>query len=202
MKMTLRLNLSGLIRYLTTADARRLTKAREIRDQSDLDYSPATDFWRPMRVGIYNDRRTVRDGSIVQATADGANSKKRASYSAVADLWPAIAGRWEPATFHRPSGADLIIGGLDIAVRALFSEEWPDGTIEDVTVWMNQEEPSDDAVTGALRLLTRADPAPASIATFVDARRGTVWSSNNIDADQVDLWLERVGARFLADADV
>lgn len=197
--MVIRLNLSGLVRYVSATERQRRRRALELRDQSLSEYSVATDFWRSMRVGIYNDRRTVRDGSVIQDIADQARGLRRPSYAVIAAQWPGIAERWKGAHFHRLSAADLIVGGVDVAVRPLFSEEWPDGTVEDVAVWMNLEAPTEAAVRAALRLMTRANPAPNSVATFVDVRRGKVWSSTDLEIESVDNWLEEIGERFLSD---
>lgn len=196
----LRINLGALVKYLSASGVRRRSRATEIKHQAETEYAVESDFWKQMRTAIYNDRRYARDGSLIRLAADEASAKKRASYGEIAERWPAIAERWAGAKFHRPSTVDLSIGGLAVSVKPLFSEEWPDGTIEDVAVWMNVEVPTDGAVRGALRLMTRAEPEVDSIATFVDVRRGRVWTGtggNFVDADE---WLERVGAQLLKEA--
>ncbi|MCU1579993.1 MAG: hypothetical protein JWP19_2197 [Rhodoglobus sp.] len=195
-----KVNLSAFVRYMSAGESKRRAKAVEIRDQADSEYFLPGDFWKQMRVAIYNDRRTMRDGSVIEAAAAQASAKRRASYATIAELWPSIAERWNGARFHRPASVDLLIGGLDVAVKPLFSEEWPDGTIEHVAVWMNLEAPSAEAVQGALRLLLRADTSGRAIATFVDVRRGNAWSSTVGSSIDLDKWLEGVGARLLADA--
>jgi len=112
----LRVNLSAFVRYLSAGESKRRARAVEIRDQANTEYFIPGDFWKQMRLAIYNDRRTVRDGSVVEAAAARASAKRRASYATISELWPDIAQRWMGARFHRPASVDLFIGGLDVAV--------------------------------------------------------------------------------------
>lgn len=196
---TPRLNMSAFVRYTNAPPKRRQTRARSIREQSSAEYNPGTDFWRRMRLAIYNDRRTTRDGSVVQDAVLTAIAKKRPSFQAVADKWPSIAARWDGSEFRVPGTSTVVIGGLEIGVKPLFCESWPDGSNEDILVWMNEEQPGPESIDGALRLLSRADVSPNAIATFVDARRGQVWTSADRDLSELDEWLDEIGAAFLRD---
>ncbi len=152
-----------------------------------------------MRLAIYNDRRTARDGSVVRDAVRSAIAKKRPSFQAVADKWPSIAARWDGSEFRVPGASTVVIGGLEIGVRPLFCESWPNGLNEDILVWMNEEQPRQESIDGALRLLSRADSSPNAMATFVDARRGRVWTSAERDLSTLDGWLDEIGAAFLRD---
>jgi hypothetical protein len=194
-----RVNMSGFVRYASAPAGRRRRSAQLIRSQSGGEYNPGTDFWKRMRLAIYNDRKTSRDGSALVTAVETAIPQKRPSFKAVADQWAPIAARWNATEFQVPDSATVVVGGLEVGVRALFAEQWPDGGHEDVVVWMNEDRPAQQAVMGAMRLLARADPSLQSIATFVDARRGQVWSSSKSDLVDLDGWLEELGSQFLED---
>ncbi|HEX3679939.1 MAG TPA: hypothetical protein VHU90_09485 [Galbitalea sp.] len=186
-----------MVKFIDAPSNRRARQVELVRLQGVGDYSPATDFWKPMRDAIYRDRKTIRDGTVVQRAVEVATSKKRPSYQAVADKWPSIARRWRDSSFRIPSTSTVVIGGLEVRVKPLFREVRPDGTVDDVSIWMNREEPQDDAINGALRLLTRAGASPDSTATFVDVRRGELWSSQQFEMGGLDDWLDEVGAEFI-----
>ncbi len=193
-------NLGAFVRYLSTPDARRKAQAQKLSMEAASDYAVETDFWKRMRAAIVTDRKTTRDGFALREAVEKATPKKQPSFGIVANAWPSIAKRWAGSSFRKPASGVINVGGLDISVRPLFSEEWPDGHIENVAVWMNKPAPSESAVRGAMRLMTRLEPDARVVATFVDVRRAAVWSAGADELALEDAWLERAGARFAADA--
>ena len=196
----MRPNLSGFVSYVSAPAARRRDQAQRTRLQSESEYSPATDFWKGMRTAIQWERKTTRDGSALREAALRAVAKKQPSYQLIADVWPAIAQRWAHSSHAKPTVRELRIGGLDIAVRPLFSELMPDGSDEHVMVWMNKARPSDTAVQGALRLLTLLDEESSVRAVFVDTRRRQIFTATAEDLRDIDETLSRTCASFLRDA--
>ena len=193
-------NLGTFIKYVNAPDRSRRSRAIDARVQSESEYAIETDFWKRMRAAIVADRKTTRDCAAVNEAAARATEKKQASFSAVAANWPRICRRWEASTFVRPPSGIVTIGGLEVAVRPLFSEALTTGLVEHAIVWMNRPEPSESAVQGAMRLVTKLDPDPGCRAVFVDARRGRVWTGLAESLQENDSWLDGIGAAFLRDA--
>lgn len=196
----IRPNLNAFVSYASLPPARRRNQAQRAREQSESEYSPATDFWKSMRTAIVWERKTTRDGTAVLEAAERAISKKRPSFEVVAGQWRGITSRWAASTFQQPPSGIVRVGELDVAVRPLFSEVMPDGSVEHVMVWMNQTEPNEEAIRGAMRLITLLDPTPTVRAAFVDARRGSVSTATAEELKEDDDVLLMLTAALLRDA--
>lgn len=193
-------NLGTFVKYVSASDGSRRSRAQDARVQSESEYAIETDFWKRMRAAIVADRKTTRDCAAVDEAAARATEKKQVSFSVVAAQWPRICRRWESSSFVKPPAGIVTIGGLEVAVRPLFSEVLPTGLVEHAIVWMNKPEPSELAVQGAMRLVTKLDPDPSCRAVFVDVRRGRVWAGSADSLQENDSWLDGIGAAFLRDA--
>lgn len=193
-------NLGTFVNYVNAPDGSRRSRAQNARVQSESEYAIETDFWKRMRAAIVADRKTTRDCAAVDEAAARATEKKQPSFSAVAANWPRICQRWQSSSFMKSPSGIVTIGGLEVAVRPLFSEVLPTGLVEHAIVWMNKPEPSDSAVQGAMRLVTKLDPDPSCRAVFVDARRGRLWTGFAESLKENDSWLDGIGAAFLRDA--
>lgn len=188
------IGLGAFIKFTNATPRARPRLARQIVEQSRNDYNPATDFWRPMRQAINRDRKTTRDGGAVRQVAQAAPERRRPSFEEISVRWDGVAPRWNGAG-HIPSRAARIeIGGLQVRVNPLFSEQWDDGHAESAYVWFNKEELRDETLAGVRHLLTRDGHEANLQPVFIDVRR--TLAATATPSDGIDNWLDDLGAEF------
>jgi hypothetical protein len=188
------IGLGAFIKFANATPRARPRLARQIAEQSRNDYDPATDFWRPMRQAINRDRKTTRDGEALRQVAQAAPDRRRTSFEEISVRWGGVAPRWNGAG-HIPSHAARIeIGGLQVRVNPLFSEQWTDGHAESAYVWFNKEELRDDTLAGVRHLLTRDGHEANLVPIFIDVRRTLAAPAAPIAG--TDDWLDDLGTEF------
>jgi hypothetical protein len=188
------IGLGAFIKFANAAPRARPRLARQIAEQSRSEYNPATDFWRPMRQAINRDRKTTRDGEALRQVAQAAPDRRRPSFEEISVRWDGVAQRWNGAG-HIPSHAARIeIGGLQVRMNPLFSEQWNDGHVESAYVWFNKEELRGDTLAGVRHLLTRNGHEANSEPVFVDVRRTLAVAAASTNG--IDEWLYELGAEF------
>jgi hypothetical protein len=148
-----------------------------------------------MRQAINRDRKTTRDGEALRQVALAAPDRRRPSFEEISDRWGNVSTRWSRAG-HVPSHAARIeVGGLQVRVNPLFSEQWADGHAESAYVWFNKEELHDTTLEGVRHLLTRDGHEAHLEPVFIDARRALAVPAAPIDG--IDSWLEGLATEFL-----
>lgn len=188
------IGLGAFIKFANATARARPRLARQIAEQSRSDYDPATDFWRPMRQAINRDRKTTRDGEALRRVTQAAPDRRRPSFEEISVRWNGVAPRWNDAA-HVPSHAARIdIGGLQVRVNPLFSEQWTDGHAESAYVWFNKEELREDTLAGVRHLLTRDGHEDHLEPVFIDVRRTLAMPAALTDG--IDEWLENLAAEF------
>jgi len=188
------IGLGAFIKFANASPSTRPRLARAIAEQSRSEYSPATDFWRPMRQAINRDRKTTRDGDALRKAALSAPPRRRPSFENISERWSGVAGRWDGAG-HVPSrAARITIGGLQVRVNPLFSEQWGDGRAECAYVWFNQEELHSDTLEAVLHMLSQDGHQSKMTPVFIDVRRAFTVQAGPQAA--IEGWLDDLGTEF------
>lgn len=186
------LYISGFTKYLGAPPQRAGVVARRLAAQVGTQYDPRTDFWKPMRPALVNDRRTTRDGQAVWAAAQNATASKKAHYAAVARGWEQVIPRWDGGTCVPVPTLVVEIGGLSVKISASFAERHPDGELEVVYTHLNSAPLPDPLPDAVIRVLQRRHPQ-ATI-TYVDAHRpDRIRSSHGRDLTPYDAYLDQAG---------
>jgi hypothetical protein len=188
------IGLGAFIKYANAAPRARPRLARQIAEQSRNDYNPATDFWRPMRQAINRDRKTTRDGEALRQVAQAAPDRRRPSFEEISVRWDRVAPRWTGAGLIPSHAARIEIGGLQVRVNPLFSEQWTNGRAESAYVWFNKEELRDDTLAGVRHLLTRDGHEANLKPIFIDVRRTLAVPAAPVAG--IDDWLDDLGKEF------
>jgi len=188
------IGLGAFIKFANATPRARPRLARQIAEQARSDYDPATDFWRPMRQAINRDRRTTRDGEALRQLALAAPERRRPSFEEISDRWGGVASRWSGAGHVASHSARIDVGGLQVRVNPLFSEQWANGHAESAYVWFNKEELHHATLEGVRHLLTRDGHETHLEPVFIDARRALAVPAAPIDG--IDTWLEDLGSDF------
>lgn len=188
------IGLGAFIKFANATPRARPRLARQIAEQSRNDYDPATDFWRPMRQAINRDRKTTRDGGALRQVAQAAPDRRRASFEEISTRWDRVAPRWNGAGHISSHAARIEIGGLQVRVNPLFSEQWANGHAESAYVWFNKEELRDDTLAGVRHLLTRNGHEANTEPIFIDVRRTLAVPAAPLAG--IDDWLDDLGIEF------
>ncbi|MFT4221168.1 MAG: hypothetical protein QM611_11735 [Microbacterium sp.] len=189
------IGLGAFIKFANASPRRRPRIAREITEQVRSEYDPATDFWRPVRQAISRDRKTSRDGEALRQLVLGAPPRRRPSFEEIRDRWGDVAARWDAAGYAHSTPTHVDVGGLQVRLNPLFSEQWGDGHMEAAHLYFNKEELRPETVQGIQHLLTR-DTHPSEIEpVFIDMRRALTVPAVSF-TDSMDDWLSGLGYEF------
>ena len=187
------IGLSGFIKFVNASQRVRPRIARVIAEQSQGEYSPGTDFWRPMRNAIRHDRKTTRDGESIRAAVRAAPSLRQGNYREVSEHWFDLAGRWQQSAPMSATTVRLEVGGLTVRLAPLFTEIMGDGRAEAAHVWFNKEDLKPETVEAVQQLMARLDVEVVE-PTFVDLRRDAIVPvATEPGADD---WLDDIGRQF------
>jgi hypothetical protein len=190
-------NLGSFIRFANASVKARGTVLRKIREESSMEYSPVTDFWKRMRDATKTDRRTTRNGEAVYAAADDATDSKRDSYSRVASRWQHFLPRWADSEYETPHKSLVNVDGLVVSVSPRFIELWPSGASERTFVYFNSARLERDTIDAALRLMQVAFPGDDATAVILDAQRGIAHTNLSQPAAMIDGRLSYLSAEFM-----
>jgi hypothetical protein len=190
------IGLGAFIKFANATAQTRPRIAREIAEQVRSEYDPATDFWRPMRQAINRDRKTSRDGEALRQLVLGAPPRRRPSFEAITDRWGDVAARWDSAGHAHSIATRVDVGGLQVRLNPLFSEQWGDGHFEAAHMYFNKEELRQETIQGVQQLLTRDAHPSVIVPLFIDMRRAFAVPANAYAGD-MDAWLDDLGHEFL-----
>lgn len=189
------IGLGAFIRFANAAPRARPRIARAIAEQARSEYDPATDFWRPMRQAISRDRKTTRDGEALRRLVDEASPRRRPSFEEISVRWGDLAPRWLASGHTSSTPSRIHLGGVQIRVSPLFSEQWTNGQVEAAHVWFNKEELCTETLHGVQHLLSRAGHPNGPRPVFVDMRRALALPATTYAGD-MDGWLEDLSLEF------
>jgi hypothetical protein len=171
------IGLGALIRFANASERARPRIAQRIAEESQNEYSPATDYWRPVRQAIARDRRTSRDGAELRRVALAAPPIRRPNFESISERWSDMTSRWAMA-HHAPAKSKFVeLDGVRVRLSPLFVEQWDDGHGERAHVWFNKEELKPATVEAVRRVLSLAHNDDVAIPVFIDMRRGFVTAS-------------------------
>jgi hypothetical protein len=188
--------LSAFVRFVNAPDAKRARLARAISEQSQGEYSPATDFWRPMRQAIARDRKGNRDGVALREAVLKAPTRRQPSYTEISNSWDEIAHRWDSSRYSLSTSTRVQLGGLDVRLNPLFSERQEDGRVESAFVWFNKEQLADPTIHAVQQLLIHEVDKDDLQPVFIDMRRGRTVEAVSFHDGTSD-WLDEMGRTFL-----
>lgn len=189
------IGLGAFIRFANATPKARPRIARQLAEQTRSEYDPATDFWRPMRQAISRDRKTSRDGEALRRLVLEAPPRRRPSFEEISVRWGDVAARWHASGHTASTAARIDLGGVQVRVNPLFSEQWTDGHVEAAHVWFNKEELCAETLHAVQHLLTRDGHPDDLRPVFIDMRRAQAVPATAYAGD-MDEWLEDLSQQF------
>jgi hypothetical protein len=178
--------LGAIIKFANATDRARSTVFANLRDQSESEYDPATDFWKRMRDAVKRDRKSSRDGSSVYEAARDATPRKRASFERAASGWNRVIPRWAESEYLAPIAADVDVFGLTVHVTPAFLERHASGVSDVVAMYYNAEPLTQSTIDEVLRVVSLAYAGDSFRPTLVDLRRAAVHQRILGDVELID----------------
>lgn len=110
-----RLSLTDLVDVVSKAGSPKATKVRQIKNRND--YSPATDFYKPLRDGIISVHQSGKSKSELDSILNGLKDvKKRSAYPEIIEGYRKWWGGKKPEWFSPPT-AVYTNSGIDVSIN-------------------------------------------------------------------------------------
>lgn len=112
----MKISMTSFLDFLVSEGPSRVSQVRRVKQQYEQAYSPASDYYKPVREAVVAMHRDGGDPSDLQGVVDRVHPTRRDHYAACIDGYE----RWvrhRAVTALRPSGGDWQHDGLTVRVN-------------------------------------------------------------------------------------
>jgi hypothetical protein len=191
-----RVSLTQFADFTTATGASRLTQVRKIKRQQEAGYSPATDYWKPLRDGIETEFQRGWEGaaSLRRLRDASQDPKKQERYAQCIEGLGRWAKRKAFGRSRRKPGT-WTSGELTVAVNPEIALDI-NGDKTAVKLYFRQEQLSKPRVDTLLHLLKSTVPGNVAPA-ILDVARGKL-IVETVEVPDLDIVLEADAVQFMA----